>query len=444
MAISRDELFRKAKELRKKAKEEGSRESFSGEDYEQTVYTSVPLEGVKIFRIFGDPLAIRTKPTDPKLSFISMILADNGKKFRCIWPSKEENKNWILWKIMDTVLDGNWEKGKDGKNVKILKHLDSHPECVRRVDKNDSDNKFERGWYPSKYVNFNIIDREDPEFHAEKKQSKLLSKRASEIGDSGNFWYDPGIPEMAYNTIWDDVVEYYGRWDLYDVAMKKEQVSPWYKAFHCLEERKKLEQIDPDAMKFVVEGEMTDEEKAYQLYDLDRLYGVTSYTKIKAKLGDFIKKVDVDFKKNFTEELEAQVKKEQEEYEARRAEKEKSAPKATTVEKANPAEEETEEETEEKKEAPTVKSRVVKERKVTSAKIDWNALLDGTFNGTKYLGVSEMTDEEKSMVLSVKENGSFEYVKEFEGHTLDLMENPRSKFAAPDLFHIDPLNGDVF
>ena len=55
-----------------------------------------------------------------------------------------------------------------------------------------------------------------------------------------------------------------------------------------------------------------------------------------------------------------------------------------------------------------------------------------------------MTDEEKEMVLSVNEDGSFEYVKEYEGERVRLYKNKQSGFAAPGQFHVDPLNGDLF
>lgn len=55
-----------------------------------------------------------------------------------------------------------------------------------------------------------------------------------------------------------------------------------------------------------------------------------------------------------------------------------------------------------------------------------------------------MTDDEKDMVISVREDGSFEYVNSFNGVELDLMNNPSSNFISPDLFHVDPLSGDIF
>ncbi len=446
MGLSREELFKKAKELRKKEKEQkSSSESYSNEDYKGVVYTSLPTNGNKILRLLGNPLAMRSKPTDPKMSLISMIQADNGKKFRCIWPEKETNGSWILWRIFDTVMDSTWIKTSDGKSARMYLNEKTHPECFNRVAKNNSDNKFERGWYPPTFININVIDREDKEYHVENKHSKLISKRASEIGDTGNFWYDPGIPKTAYNAIWDDVVEYSGIWDNYDIALRKETESPWYKAYHGLDDRKKL---TPEEFAFVVDGPLTEEEKAYELYDLDTMFQVTSYTKIKLKLGEFIKKVDVDFKKNFSAELDALVEKEKDEYAARK----EAIADATPEEVKAPEEAKTEAPKAPVKERPTasptpapVKQRAVaKPVEEEAVTIDWDALADGSFNGKKYEGVPKMTDDEKSMVLSVNEDGSFEYIKTYKGTELDLLNNPHSDFISPDTFHIDPLNGEEF
>jgi hypothetical protein len=39
----------------------------------------------------------------------------------------------------------------------------------------------------------------------------------------------------------------------------------------------------------------------------------------------------------------------------------------------------------------------------------WAGLANGTFNGKKYLGVPQMTPEEKALVAGVYEDGSFEW-----------------------------------
>jgi len=469
MAYSREELFGIAKDARKKNKleaEEKKANGYGGE-YEALTYTALSLNKGKVFRLLGNPTLSRTLPTDPKESYISMIKGDNGKKFKCIWPARAENKNWPLWKIYDLIMAYSFSAEKDakGNSIKIYNNFKTHPETFNRVAKNDSDNKWEPGWRPKCFVNGNILDRHDKAWHLENKHSKLLSKKASEMGNTGKFWFDPGIPMSAYNTIWDTVVEYYGDWEEYDVVLTKIQETPWYRAFNGEEEFIKL---GKEAKEAVVVGPITEEEKAYELYDLDKIFKVTSYTKIKSHLGEFIKKVDLDFKQNFSEELDKLVEIEKEE------KAKKAALKAEADKLANPEDIDVDIDVEAKEadidakeiselQASALKAKAIEEdknklkptksrtrnKKVVEkpevVSIDWKGLSDGSFNGTKYLGVAQMTDEEKAMVVSVNEDGSFKYTAlNSEGKEYETLQNTVSKFDSPDVFHIDPLDGEVF
>lgn len=443
--MSRKEIFEKAKLERQREKEKERNQSgsfYSGEGSEGAVYAALSPDVGRVVRLYGNPLVVRDKPTDPKLTFISLILGDNGKKFRCVWPNKESQPDWILWKIYDLVSSFSMS-GYGEERKRVYTYKDSHPECWRRVVKNNNEeNRFESGWRPTGHVVMNIIDRHDPEYHEKNKRSKLLSKKASEMAN-GDFWYESGIPITAYNAIFDNVVEFYGPWEEYDISVKKLMDKPWYTAFHALEEAIKLSTAEK---KVTVEGPMTKEEEEYELYDLDNLFRVTSYTKIKAKLAKFIRKVDVDFDTKFTEELEKLVEEEQkkwkEEHDEQKAESEAND---TSDEEVGEAEEEVEETVKEspKKETVGVRTRTSK-REVAKEEIPWDKLLDGSFNGTEYLGVSKMTDEEKEMVVRVKTDGSFEYVKEWKGETVEILQNTVTNFNSPALFHVDPLSGEVF
>lgn len=445
MGYSREELFRRAKEQRKVEKQKKESSSYTGGDYENIVYTALSSQtDGKVVRIFGNPIVVRENPTDPKLSYISMIVGDNGKKFRCIWPGKEENSSWFLWKVFDTVAAFTWSKEKDDKGYskKIYTHEKSHPEYLKRVLKNGLDHKFESGWYPLRFVNLNVIDRQDPEFHKENKHSKLISKKAAEIGDTGNFWYEPGIPLGAYNTIWDDVLEYAGDWEGYDIILRKLDDNPWYKAFHGEDDFKKLSEIEREA---VISGPMTEEEKAYELYDLDRIFKVTSYSKIMNRLGDFIKKVDIDFKKSFYSELEALVEKEKAEREANQESDDSDVDEPSeATQEAEEIEEKEEKPIEVPKKLSSIREVATPATREAKKKIDWDALADGSFNGKEYLGVPKMTEDEKSMVIKVKDDGSFEYVKEFNGEKVQILQNVTNQFDSPSTFHVDPLSGEEF
>lgn len=444
MGMSRKEIFEKAKLERQKEKDRGSFGQFnSGEGSEGAVYAALSPEMGRVVRIFGNPLVMRDKPTDPKLVFISLILGDNGKKFRCVWPGKEHDPDWILWKIYDLVSSFSMN-GMGDEREKIYTYKRSHPECWRRVVKNNNEeNRYENGWRPTGYVVINVIDRHDPEFHKEKKHSKILSKKASEMSN-GDFWYEPGIPITAYNAIWDNVVEFYGEWDNYDISVRKLKDKPWYNAYHAIEEAVKLSTAEK---KVTVDGPMTAEELAYELYDFDQLYKVTSYTKIKAKLGKFIRKVDADFDEHFTEELEKLVEEEQAQW--KKENKNSHQAEYESVEDSSDEDEDSvEEEKVEVKERPKKdsvepKTRTPK-REVTQEEIPWDKLADGTYNGIEYVGVLKMTEEEKKMVIKVKSDGSFEYVKEWEGEEVEILKSTVTDFLSPAQFHVDPLSGEVF
>lgn len=435
--------FEEAKKRRKEQKEkEASYEG--GGSFEEVVYTAMSPNKDKVIRIIGDPLLVREKGTDPKLSFISMILGDNGKKFRCIWPNKSEDSSWILWKIYDKVMSYDWDRSN---NVKRFHFVDSHPETFRRVAKNNTENQYEQGWRPSKVVHMNVIDRHDMEWHRENSHLKVLSKKGSEYGD-GRIWFEPGVPEFLYSKIWDDVVEYNGDWNNYDVVVRKLTEQPWYSAFHAIDDRKK---IQSDVIDLIEDRDLTEEELSWEGYDFDTIFPVTSYSKIKNRLGKFIKKVDLDFDTRYYEELEDLVAiedKERKEEEKNNHKPNKPGVSLEDDEDEDIQEEELdldieEEETEHEVEAP-VRTRKASRVSTSNSSVDWDGLTDGSFNGTEYLGVSEMTEEEKSMVVSVKDDGSFEYVKEWNGSKVSLLKNPSSDFISPEEFHIDPLSGELF
>jgi len=62
---------------------------------------------------------------------------------------------------------------------------------------------------------------------------------------------------------------------------------------------------------------MTDEEKSWAKVDIDKITQVTSYRKIKNRLGAFIKSVDGALGTSFTEKLEKLVEQEKAEWDAK-------------------------------------------------------------------------------------------------------------------------------
>lgn len=428
----REKLFAAAK-VKQKAKREKEDQRFGGSFFEEVVYTALaPAPSPdKAVRIVGVPMEVRETGTDPKTSIISMILGDRDKKFRCIWPNKAEDPSWILWKIYDKILAYDWDKVN---RVKKYHNTESHPELFQRVLVNNSTNQFESGWRPGKVVHLNVIDRADMSWHQENSHLKILSKKASESGD--RIWFEPGVPESVYNMIWDGIVEYNGDFENYDIVIRKLEADPWYEVFHGIDDRKKIKQ---EVLDLIREGDLTEEERSWEGYDFDKIFPLTSYTKIKNNLNKFIQKVDLDFNTNYFQELQDFCSIEE------KNRKDNPIVQTTPVSNSYTKVEQEEEESEidlEIKEEPVIKSRSkVKEEKEL---ISWKALADGSYNGRKYEGVLKLTDQEKSMVLSVNEDGSFKYVKELNGVKVVLLNNQSTDFISPESFLFDPISGEEF
>lgn len=461
--MTREQQFAAAKAKRKQEKiEEETKKANGGfTPFEQTAYGALELNQYRVYRFLGGPMKYRESPTDPKLIEQSMIKGDDDKKFRCTWPLKEDQPDWILRRVYDKLTVGTWEK-VDGKNKKTFTHQAKHPELMNRVlFNNNMDNQYESGWRPGKAVMVNIIDRQDMAYHEEHKHSKILSKKANE-GNEGKIYFERGVPITTYNTVWDKVVEYEGDWENYDVAILKVKDTPYYEAWYGGSDdlKKRLVQDSPEVLDLISVKPLEAWEKDLELYNIDEITPVTSYSRLYEKLGSFFKKVDGELNTDFHSELKALKEKEAEEKaekakedaEKELAEPAKETPKAETKPTTEPVKEETkvEEVKEEvKTEAPKTRTRqattpAVEEAPAGITDETWAGLADGTYNGTVYQGVAKLSDEEKSQVISIRENGSFEYVKEFNGEALELFEESETKFESPGTFKTCPMSGVVF
>lgn len=463
--MSREEIFEAARKKREQQKKQQSGGNFGNLSaaYQDIAYTAINVNEDKVVRILGAPILLRQEPTDPKLFFHSMIRGDDGKKFRCIWTDPSENRMWFLWKVFDKVMENRYDRTT---NKRVYFHAETHPDLYELVSKNGQpDNKMERGWYPQKMVALNVIDRHDMEWHKKNKQTKILSKKASDLGD-GNFFFDPGISDYSYQMVWDDLVEYYGDWENYDVVFRKKTESPFYNVRHGISH---VNEIMKDARPFVVEGPLTEEELMWSRYDFDALYPVTSFGKIKARLANTIKKIDGAFGTKFYDELEDLVEKEQAEQEKLSDEEKNrstflvsfgyditptsqnnsSAQSSTATVETRPSKEEEAPTRLAKEEAP-VRTRTPESSKEEEG-IDWEGLAEGKYEyplaeatGYKYLGVPEMTDEEKEMVTGIDDQGQFIYVKEWKGQPVQLYKNVNDDFKSPEQFHTDPISGEKY
>ncbi len=454
MVMSRKDIFQTALKKRKQEREkEKARKVGGGFEFEDIAYTALQTNDHKIVRVLGYPMEARDNvpETEGKYSAkqvnYSMIVGDNGKKFRCIWPAKTPEgggSSWILWKVFDKVMASRSSQGQ-----RVYLNETRFPDVFNRVHKNGNpQNNLERGWLPTRVVVMNVLDRHDMEWHQEHKHSKILSKKGREYGDEGNIWFEPGIPLTTYNLIVDELVENYGLFDEYDISIKKMDAQPWYGVFHASEE---IKRIPAEYRSLVVDGPLTDEEKSYELYDLDKLFPITTYKKIYDNLGVFIQEVDKKFKTHFFEELTSLYEKEKAQWEEenRNNNSEESEDddddEVVEIDDSDVDDEVVEIEEEEVK----PKKKIVK--KASKESIPWNDLADGSYNGIKYEGVNSLSDEEKEMVVGIKDNGYFEYVKkDSDGKPVffytaeDVYDDDfTANFPFPENFRLHPVTGDA-
>jgi hypothetical protein len=470
--------FEAAMAARKQQKaEEASRQNggwFGG--YPDIPWTALYQDKQQVFRFAGLPYLVREKGTDSKRIFVAMILGDDDKKFRCIGPDPSDRKDWILYRVMNKVLDRRWNKDKPSSTGKgdwdYLNAL-THPDLYNRCAKNNNlENTFEKGWRFSPVVLVNIIDRANYDWHLENKKYRLLSKKAGSYQDK--VFFDVGIPDLLYKLIEDDIVASDGNvcWEDYDIVIKKVAESPWYKVYHGIDDAKRL---DADANALVQDRGLTPEEASWEMHDLDKLFPVTSYKRIKDKLGLFFQRVDKAFNTRYYDELCKYV----EEEEAIRAEKvmklpsdedgvpsEKSGQEANAesaarlaevaavaVSKENiPAPAPSSVSSQATAPAPPVRSAIAsssvqKSHPMTSEV--WEALANGTspycrkdINGKPmaYLGIPGMSDADKAWVRGVFDDGSFDWFPE----AGELFEGAESRFLTPEKCLIDPLDGKRF
>ena len=436
------EKFKKALEQRKKQLVENSvsGNGFSGNSgFQEIPYSALDASEQQVFRFVGLPYMVREKSTDSKRIHIAMILGDNDKKFRCIGPDPKEQKDWILYRVMNKVLSRRWDKNLPSSTGQlgayVYDYATLHPDLFNRVAKNNNaENTLERGWRFDPYILFNVIDRANYGWHKENKKLRVLSKKASEWKDA--VFFEPGVPDALFNAIMDDIVALDGNtnWEDYDIAIKKMTESPWYKVFHGTDDAKKIdEKIKP----LIVSTGLTEEEAGWERHDFDKLFSVTRYSRIKSNLGLFFQKVDKVFGTKYYDELVALVDKEE-------AEVATSIHDDRATNGDVPMEPTDDPVAEPPPVAPAPETRSTPAPAVRGAveasDIDWEGLAEGKYYSKKYLGVPLMTPGEKALVKGVNPDGTFIW----DPSAGDILEGAKSKFLSPACVHIDPLDGTVF
>lgn len=436
-AEERKELFVDAAQRKQAEKIEADERRKGNYSYDPMKYGPLYMQKFASFRFLGNPADKRLgDATSPKTVSISMITGDDDKRFRCIWPGQPTGKdaggrNWILGKIFNKVLAHTWNTGSNSRDYH---HQETHPTIFNRVYKNGRpDITFEKGWAPEKRVMMNVIDRNKMDWQRKEKHTVHIAKKVSEgrkdNEGKSNFFYEGGLPYTVYNEIFDTIVGAYGDWENYDIVVYKNNELPFYRVLHGVDEFTKLKAqggIFTDEYLMYAGELLTDEEREWERYDLDKAYQITTYKRIASKLGIFIEQVDQIFNTKYSEELKDLVEVEKQEKKAEKADQEStSTPVAENVLNKNDFAEGTKtnefvNEDAEKKAGPVfndvedkldeapvaaaapVRQRAKKEEPVEL--INWEELTES------YPGVAGMTEEEKALVTGFdSKNGTFTY-----------------------------------
>lgn len=364
-----DDFFNAYAEKIKNDEKKSSSNGNSGNSFQYDEIQYVGLEkGIfGLFRFIGLPVGSEAmgytrECYDPKEIIQLELKDDKNKKFNVNLPLHTANKrdDHILFRLYDAVT----ESVKIGDDW-VPKYKDKYPELYELVTKGGF--KKEEG-KPYTYANglkgtqvtiYNVIDRSD-DWCAKNKHTKILCRDLN-IDDQNRVWPKPGVKSFAFKGL-GKLISKYGFADKYDVAVKRTgiQDNPFliYNASR-LKEKDMLEDLENDdgCPKFdiskVVLGPLTQEERTYDAYDLDKYYSPTKYTKIYERFGKVFELCDLDLGTHFTEEIKGYIEKEKAEAAARKAAHEAEA--ASTENKAiNEALDKIEAEAE----APTIESPV--------------------------------------------------------------------------------------
>ena len=406
MSVTDDAFLAYAEEQEREAQRPAGQST--PREYEEIKWTGLEKGRMKVIRAVGGPPDSKLDNTTAKTVRIARIIGDNGKQFRCIFPDRGEDENHILWRIMNRVNAVDWV---DNKRVNI--NETKYPEIFNIVNKNGlkpdhKQYKFEKGWQGRHVVIMNVIDREQMDWHRENKHTMLLSRNIS-VSDDGREFPEEGIPSYGFLGPLSILFKYYKSWQRYDIGILRtgQMQSP----YHIVNAGVNIVEVPEDLQPLVRKETLSEEEAGWERYDLDKLFGFTSNTKIYNRLKGTIARIDATLGTNFLQELKDAADAEQEEWEKENA----------------PV----------KEEVAQVVEVAAKTRPTRSAKIEG-------FDPGVLLGWDSLTQAEKDNIESVEmKNGKVSAIT-YKDKNATLYACPDCSVAAPDSFETCPNCGLSF
>lgn len=307
MANELDTLFEQY--ARKAEEEKSNKKPTFTRDLEKIKYTGLEQGTPKIVRIVGEPFDSGLSDTTGRTVTIARVIGDDGKKFRLIRPSFQEDPNYIINRIIAKVKQARWVDKQ-----KVVPVQQNYPEIYNIIDKNglqatDPKAKFDKGWAGKEVLILNVIDREQMDWHKENKHTMLLAKSVNEDSE-GNEWVDEGISAYAASEQIIRLWKRYGSWENYDVSITRTGSKD--QAYIIENATRTPEVVDDEKKEKLISqlDHLTDEEKSWERYDISKLFRKTTNTKIYNKLKGTIARIDAALGTHFLSELEVEVEKE--------------------------------------------------------------------------------------------------------------------------------------
>lgn len=310
----------------------------SGPGFKPIKWSGLEKGKMKIIRIIGKNPDFNTrtpqlnrKPFDARVVRMARIIDDNGKRMKLVLPLN--NSNHLFWRIINRINEFEWKEDPEDnkKKMRVFTNEKLHPDIFNIVNYSnlpESDNRRKFGWEGHGWLGkevfiMNVIDRGMKKWHEENKHTVLLAKnlaivKASDGSGKVLEFPEEGIPSFGFTTLLAiNCIKHYGLWENYDVAITRTGLtSPAYNVINASEH---IKEVDTALQPLVITAPLTAEEEAYEKYDLDLIYGTTSYTRFYNGVKLTIAQIDKALGTNFFDELKTLADKEAEERKARKA-----------------------------------------------------------------------------------------------------------------------------
>ena len=307
--VSFDQLFMNyAKQQEEAAQNINKGGSSFTREYEEIKWSVLETNKPKVLRVQGGPPNSKLDPYTARTVTVAWIVGDDGKKFRLIKPSMSEDPNYIINRIINKVSGVRWIN-----NVKTYPVKDAFPDIYNIIERNGLDDndpraKFEKGWKGKEILLMNVIDRTQMDWHKENKHTMLLARNSSTSPDGREF-VDEGVSAYAISTKLNHLFASYGSWEKYDIAITR--TGAVKDPFIVVNASHSPMEVNASVRNFISESNsLTDEEKSWEKYDLQKIYRTTTSTKIYNRLKNTIKRIDGALGTSFLEDLNREVENE--------------------------------------------------------------------------------------------------------------------------------------